>query len=69
MKKLFITILFVALAYLLSAILTALPVMWLWNWLVPDIFGLQSIDFWQALGLSLLARVLFGTGSSSSSSK
>lgn len=46
--------------------LMALPVMWLWNWLVPDIFGLQAIGFWQALGLSLLTKFLFGMSSSSS---
>jgi len=36
--------------------LTAFPIMWLWNWLVPVIFGLPQITFWQALGLHVLAR-------------
>ncbi|MDR1938020.1 MAG: hypothetical protein LBQ73_05935 [Tannerellaceae bacterium] len=35
-------------------------VMLLWNALVPDIFGLATISFWQALGLFILARLLFG---------
>jgi hypothetical protein len=35
-------------------------VMWLWNWLMPDLFGLRPIGFWQAFGLLVLARVLFG---------
>ena len=35
-------------------------VMLLWNLLIPAIFGLASINFWQALGLSVLARLLFG---------
>jgi len=34
--------------------------MFLWNWIVPDLFGLRSITFWQALGLLLLCRLLFG---------
>ena len=34
--------------------------MLLWNWLMPDIFGLATIGFWQALGLLALARILFG---------
>jgi len=34
-------------------------VMNLWNWLVPAIFGWQSVNFWQALGLLLLSRILF----------
>jgi len=32
----------------------------LWNALIPRIFGLPAISFWQALGLLLLIRVLFG---------
>ncbi|KAA6321895.1 hypothetical protein EZS27_028507 [termite gut metagenome] len=35
-------------------------VMLLWNALVPAIFGLAVINFWQALGLLALARLLFG---------
>ena len=35
-------------------------VMLLWNALLPDIFGIVSINFWQALGLLVLARILFG---------
>ncbi len=34
--------------------------MLLWNWLLPGIFGLPHISFWQALGLLALARLLFG---------
>jgi hypothetical protein len=34
-------------------------VMWLWNALIPDIFGITAINYWQALGLLVLARLLF----------
>jgi len=34
--------------------------MLLWNWLMPCIFGLAAISFWQALGLLVLSRILFG---------
>jgi hypothetical protein len=34
--------------------------MTLWNWLIPPIFGLIYISFWQALGLLALSRILFG---------
>ncbi|MFZ4544023.1 MAG: hypothetical protein ACOYOA_08240 [Saprospiraceae bacterium] len=34
--------------------------MTLWNILIPTIFGLSSISFWQAIGLLLLSRILFG---------
>ena len=42
-------------------------IMWLWNWLMPKFFGLATITFWEGLGLFLLARILFGFGSSSHS--
>jgi hypothetical protein len=32
----------------------------LWNALMPAIFGLPGISFWQALGLLVLGRLLFG---------
>lgn len=35
-------------------------VMLLWNLLIPGIFGLAAINFWQALGIFVLARILFG---------
>ena len=35
-------------------------VMTLWNALVPNIFGLRSITFWQAVGLLILSKLLFG---------
>ena len=35
-------------------------VMRLWNWLLPPLFGWSQIGFWQALGLLLLCRILFG---------
>lgn len=35
-------------------------VMGLWNALLPPLFGLPAISFWQALGILLLCRILFG---------
>ena len=35
-------------------------VMHLWNWLLPALFGCHAIGFWQALGLLVLCRMLFG---------
>jgi len=35
-------------------------VMHLWNWLLPALFGWRQITFWQALGLLVLCRILFG---------
>ena len=35
-------------------------VLQLWNWLLPQLFGFRQITFWQALGILLLSRILFG---------
>jgi hypothetical protein len=32
----------------------------LWNWLLPPLFGWRLITFWQALGILILCRILFG---------
>lgn len=53
---------------LLKAVLTLLmsiplsllinfPVMWLWNWIVPTIFHLPSLTYWQMYGLTILVSL------------
>lgn len=32
----------------------------LWNWLMPEIFGLREITYVQAIGMIVLAHILFG---------
>jgi len=44
---------------MLTAILIGGPLMLLWNWLMPTLFSLPEITFWQACGLNLLATLLF----------
>ncbi len=36
-----------------------LVIMWLWNWLMPGIFGLPTITYWQAVGIFILCHLLF----------
>jgi hypothetical protein len=43
----------------LAAILLALPLQLLWNWLMPTLFNLPMITFWQALGLNIMSGILF----------
>ncbi len=47
---------FTAFAFLFGAV-----VMWLWNWLMPELFHLGIITYWQAVGLAILGRLLFGS--------
>ncbi|MDH6358378.1 hypothetical protein [Parabacteroides sp. PF5-9] len=46
--------------FLLIVAVFSLITMLLWNWLMPALFGLITINFWQAAGLLILARILFG---------
>lgn len=48
---------FVAIAFVA---VFSVALMLLWNWLMPVIFGLTTISFWQAVGLLLLSRILVG---------
>jgi len=52
------------------AILFGFVIMWLWNWIMPEVFGLTTLSYWQAVGLFILLKILLGGcgGSSSSSS-
>lgn len=42
----------------LFSFVSALIIWPLWNWLMPEIFGLCTISYWQAFGLSVLSTVL-----------
>ena len=50
---------FAAFAIVFTAVFGWL-VMSLWNWLMPALFGLRLITYWQALGLLILSKILFG---------
>ena len=63
MKDVFIGICAIIGYIVIIAVVLALPVMLLWNWTIPDIFSLPKINFFQALGLSLLCGCLFGVPS------
>ena len=51
------------------AFLFGLFVMLLWNWLMPAIFGLGEITYWQGWGLVVLAAILFKMGPHSGNMK
>ena len=40
------------------AALFGFAVMFLWNWLIPDIFNGPVITYWQAIGLLILSHIL-----------
>jgi len=59
---------FVALVVGVSA-LFALPVMWLWNYVVPYQFGLKELDFLHAWALNVLCGFIFKSSSIRSDKK
>ena len=56
-KVLFFIVLGIAIAFLVGYI-----VMRLWNWLMPELFGLPLVGYWQAVGILILAKIIFGFG-------
>jgi hypothetical protein len=55
------------LTIVLLVILYAAIGMWLWNLILVPLFGAPVIGYWQMYGIMILARMIFGRGSSSSS--
>ena len=56
----FAAVFFGVLLIILGCMIFAAPVWFLWNLLIPSIFGLTKISIWQAFGLTLLCNLLFG---------
>lgn len=44
---------------ILFGFLFGILVMFLWNWLMPTLFGFVKIGFWQAVGIIILSKILF----------
>jgi hypothetical protein len=53
-------IVFIPLAICAALIAFSYIVMFLWNSLLPDILGVQTITFYQAAGILILSKILFG---------
>lgn len=48
---------------IVTSLIAAIPVYFLWNWLIPDIFGLTTINFTQTVGLCFLVKLLLPSSS------
>ena len=57
MNKIIFTVPMIIITIVLISLILTLPTYFIWNWLMPVIFGLQKITLWQALGLTLLANI------------
>lgn len=59
MRKVLRVLKFLVIAALIITVLSFV-VMRLWNWLTPALFGWHVITFWQAVGILILSKILFG---------
>ncbi|MBO9634425.1 MAG: hypothetical protein J7578_15025 [Chitinophagaceae bacterium] len=50
----------IVLCVVLFATLFTFIVMSLWNAILPAVLGVKAITFWQALGIIILSKILFG---------
>ena len=41
-------------------VLAGFIVMWLWSWLMPKLFSLPLINYWEAWGILIFSQILFG---------
>ncbi|HEY8930466.1 MAG TPA: hypothetical protein VIM55_14795 [Mucilaginibacter sp.] len=64
MKSFFYRRRFIFIPFAVAAFLSLISfiVMNLWNWLMPAILHLGTITFWQAMGIFVLCKILFGFG-------
>lgn len=53
-------------AFLLGMVM-AWPVMWIWNYMMPDLFGMPELTYWQAFWGSFMAKLIFPNNSVSTS--
>ncbi len=57
----FFKVLFMIIAAILFLLLFGYGFMLLWNWLMPDVFGLPILTYWKAVGILVMAKILFGS--------
>ena len=54
-----------AITVVIIGLIVAFPIMWLWNFVMPAVFGLTRITFWQAFALYALSNIFFKSDRSS----
>lgn len=54
-----ITVLSSLLIFTATVLIVAYPLMWLWNYVMPDLFWVNKINIWEAIALKVLSSLLF----------
>lgn len=60
MEKIF-SVMFVIAIVAIAVMFVGLITMFLWNWIMPYLFGLPEVSFWMAVGINLLISIIFGS--------
>ena len=64
LKKIFSHILHGLVGILIAIVVASIfgiAIMFLWNWIIPELFGIPEITYLQAWGLIIISRILFGS--------
>lgn len=59
MKQAIFTFIGLLVVTVIIGMLMVWPLVWLWNFVMPDIFGLPEITYWQMFALYFLIECLF----------
>lgn len=46
--------------FIIAVLIIVFITQWLWNAVMPEVFGTKQIGFWPTLGLLILANIFFG---------
>lgn len=60
MKESIIGAVVVAIIIIVICLIISLPIMWIWNGVMPVVCGFQKINFEQALCIAILGRLISG---------
>lgn len=53
--------LFALIVLILTIVIMVFITQLLWNFVMPDVFGLKEIEFWQTFALLILSGIFFGS--------
>ncbi len=48
-----------AIGYIIGHFVANGIIMWIWNMIMPDLFGVKPIGYWQMYGLCMICTYLF----------
>ena len=59
MKEFILVVFLTITCLMIEVLLYSIPVYYLWNWLMQDLFNIKEITFMQSIGICFLSESLF----------